>query len=398
MGKINVLLVDDEPSILKVVQRAMQATIDCDVSTALNGDQALRIMEKNPFDVLVSDISMPGMDGTTLVNVVSELYPKTTRLIFSARSGGEIGLKTAGSAHQFYLKPQDISLIAKRTKNILRLRDFLPAEGLDQIVSDIKTLPSMPSICLALENELKKPNVSMDAVGKIVEKDIAMSAKILQLVNSAFFGMRERVTRPSQAAVLLGGEVLKSLLLGLHIFTEWTKKTIPCFSIHELWSHSLNVASSAQEIALAEGLDKKTADEFYIAGLFHDIGKIIMADNLPESCELIQKIVHERGGTLLAAEKEILGATHTEAGAYLMALWGFPDNVIQACAHHHYPSAMEQHGFNPACAVHVANVLDYERAFTGKIVKETMDSNYLAREGFTNKIDKWRNAINKTAT
>jgi putative nucleotidyltransferase with HDIG domain len=395
MEKIKVLLVDDEPSILHVVQRAMQATIDCDVSTAPSGDQALQIMEEKHFDVVVSDISMPGMDGSTLINVISELYPKTMRLIFSARSGGEIGLKTAGSAHQFYLKPTDISLITKRIKGILKLRGFLPAEGLDQIVSHIKSLPSIPAVYTELEKELENSTVSTEVIGKIIEKDIAMSAKVLQLVNSAFFGMRERVTRPSQAAVLLGGEIIKSLLLGLHIFTGWTKKTVPYFSIQELWGHSLNVASNAQEIASAEGCDKKICDEIYSAGLFHDIGKIILADNLPESCEHIQKMVGERGITLLQAEKKILGATHAEAGAYLMALWGFPDSIVNACAFHHQPHKFDQAGFNSVAAVHVANVFSYENELSKKMAHEPIDKDYIAREGFENKMESWRIAMNK---
>ena len=397
MAKIKILLVDDEATILRVVQMAMQVTIDCDVVTATSGDQALRIMEKEHFDAVVSDIKMPGMDGSTLINVVSELYPKTMRLIFTARSTGDIGLKTAGAAHQFYLKPTDITVIANKIKSIHRLRTYLPAEGMDQIVSHIRSLPSLPSVYTELDQELKKPNVSMETVGKILEKDIAMSAKVLQLVNSAFFGMRERVTKPSQAAIHLGGQFMKSLLLGLHIYTGWKKQTTPCFSIQELWSHGLAVAADAQEIARAEGCPRDQIDEFYSAGLFHDIGKIIIADNLPESCEHIQELVQERGLSIIQAEMEILGTTHAEAGAYLMALWGFSDNIVNACAFHHYPSRFEATGFNTITAVHVANVFDYETSLRGNKVPEPFDWDYLTHEGLMPKLDAWRSATGHAA-
>ena len=396
MAKIKILLVDDEITVLKVLQMAMRATIECDVLTATSGDQALRIMEKEHVDVVVSDICMPGMDGATLINVVAELYPKTMRLLFTGRSTDDLGLRTAGAAHQFYLKPSDITQIATTIKSIYRLRIGLPSEGMDRIVSHIRSLPSLPDVYTELDQELKKPDVSMDDIGRILEKDIAMSAKVLQLVNSAFFGMRERVTKPSQAAILLGGQVIKSLLLGLHIFTGWSKQTIPCFTVQELWSHGLNVATGAQDLALAEGYTRKQADEFYAAGLFHDIGKIIIAVNLPESSDTIQKIIKEKGLSIPQAEKESLGATHAEAGAYLMALWGFSDNIVNAIAYHHQPSHFEVKGFNTVTAVHAANVFDYESSFRNKI-PETLDPAYITREGFAPKLADWRNAFDHVA-
>lgn len=398
MARLKVLLVDDEVTLLKVVQMAMRATIECDVLIATSGTQALRIMEKEHVDAVVSDIGMPGMDGVTFINVVAELYPKTTRLVFTAlRSTNDIGLRTAGAAHQFFLKPTAISLIAEKIKSVQRLRNHLPTQGMDQIVSHIRSLPSLPAIFTELDQELSKPNSSMEAVGRILEKDIAMSAKVLQLVNSAFFGMQERVTKPSQAVVLLGGAIMKSLLLNLHLFTSWKTQDTPYFSIQELWRHGLNVAAGAQGIAVEEGCSREQADEFYAAGLFHDIGKLIIADNLPESCDHIQKIVRERGISILQAEAEVLGATHAEAGAYLMALWGFSDNIVNACAFHHQPSKLETKGFNTVTAVHAANVFDYESGLHGMTVSALLDSDYIIREDLAPKIEIWRRALARKA-
>ncbi|MEI6211218.1 MAG: response regulator [bacterium] len=398
MTKLKVLLVDDEVMLLKVIQMAMRATIECEVLTATSGAQALRIMEQENIDVVVSDIGMPGMDGATLISVVSELYPKTTRMVFTAlRANNDIGFRTAGSAHQFFLKPTAISLIAERIKSVQRLRNNLPTQGMDLIVSHIRSLPSLPAIYTELDQELNNPNSSMVSVGKILEKDIAMSAKVLQLVNSAFFGMHERVTRPAQAVVLLGGEVMKSLLLGLHLITSWKTSYTPYFSIQELWRHGLSVAAGAQAIALAEGCTREQADEFYAAGLFHDIGKIIIADNLPESCDHIQKLVRERGLSTRQAEREVLGATHAEAGAYLMALWGFSDNIVNACAFHHQPSVLESKGFSPVAAVHCANVFDHGDALRGKSIAEVLDQEYITREGWASKIEAWRGVVTPAA-
>ncbi len=370
---------------------AMQSMIDCDILTATSGVEALRIMEREPIDAVVSDIGMPGMDGVTFVNIVSELYPETTRLVFTAlRSTTGLGLQTAGAAHQFFLKPTSIRVLAEKIKSVQRLRSLLPAKGMELVVAKVRSLPSLPTVYTQLEQALNQPNSSMEMVGKILEQDIAMSAKVLHLVNSAFFGVHERMTRPAQAAVHLGGEVLKSLLLGLHLFTAGKTPRIACGSIQELWRHGLAVATAARAIALAEGCSRAQADEYYAAGLFHDIGKLIIADNLPESCDHIQKIVQERGVAIVQAEKEVLGATHAEVGAYLMALWGFSDNIVNACAFHHQPAQDPAPGFGPVVAVHAANVFDHEQAPCGTIPLATLDREYLARAGFAPKLEGWR--------
>jgi HD-like signal output (HDOD) protein len=397
MEKTRILLVDDEATVLKVLQMAMQATIECDIITATSGVEALRIMEKARIDAVVCDIGMPVMDGVTFVNIVAELYPNTTRLIFTAlRSTDAIGLQTAGAAHQFFLKPTSIRQLAEKIKCVQRLRSRLPPQGMDVIVAKVRSLPSLPAVYTELEQALNHPNSSMDMVGKVLEKDIAMSAKVLQLVNSAFFGAHERMTRPAQAAVHLGGEVLKSLLLGMHLFTAWKMPCIPCSSIQELWRHARAVATAARAIALAEGCTPAQADEYYAAGLFHDIGKLIIADNLAESCDHIQKIVQERGVAITQAEKEVLGATHAEAGAYLMALWGFSDNIVNTCAFHHQPSLDATPGCGPLAAVHVANVFDHALVPCGKIPMATLDQAYIAREGLAPKLEAWRRLADGT--
>ena len=396
MAKIKVLLVDDEPAILRVVQLAMLSTIDCEVTTALSGDEALLLMENAQFDVLVADIKMPGMDGIALVDKVAELYPKTMRLILSARTNGELGLRAAGATHQFYLKPTDVNIIAGRIKRIIKLRNVMPSEGMEQMISQIRSLPSIPAVYTALSKELRNSKSSMERIGRILEQDIAMSAKVLQLVNSAFFGMRERVYKPSLAVVLLGEKVLQSLLLGVHVFTEWTRPEIPFFSIQRLWQHSLSVAMNAQALALAEGYGETAAAEFYAGGLFHDIGKIVIADNMPQSFAQAHQLSHEREIPIFQAEKEVLGTTHGEAGAYLMALWGFSDHIVNMCAYHHLPSNFSQPGFTPVTAVHLANVFDHEHMLNGKS-SETLDKSYIQREGFERKLENWRGVMVRAA-
>jgi HD-like signal output (HDOD) protein/CheY-like chemotaxis protein len=389
MSKTRILVVDDEPSVLKIIQRVLQSSCECEAVTALNGEQALQIMEGKPFDVIISDISMPGMDGSTLLNIVKELHPQTMRLVLSGRSGGNVAIQTAGTAHQFYLKPLGLRELSARIQNVLKLRASVPEDGLDRIIANVRSLPAIPDTYTALQRELSNPNASIEKVGRIIEKDIAISAKILQLVNSAFFGLSERVSKPHQAASLLGIGVLKSLVLGVHIFTEWSKKPPACFSISELWSHSLNVASASQDITLLETGDKNLADDAYSAGLFHDIGMLIMADNMPESCRGIQNLVETNKIPLIKAEQDVLGCTHAEIGAYLLSLWNFCDDVVVACAFHHQPAKSGATGFNIVAAVHAANAFDHNLHPSPAYPAGIIDSAYFNSIKLAPRLDKW---------
>jgi HD-like signal output (HDOD) protein/CheY-like chemotaxis protein len=391
MSKKQILIVDDDATVLRVLERVVSFSLDCETTKALSGPQALDLMEKKSFDVIIADMRMPGMDGADLLNIVHELYPQTARLVFSARSGEEFGFKTISSAHQYFLKPMDIKVVAQRVEKLLRLRSLLPDQGLESIISQVNTLPSLPAVYKEMEEELNKRDASLDRVGRILERDVSMSMKVLHLVNSAFFGLREHVTRASHAAALLGLNVIKSLTLAVHVFSEW-KGNVPGFSINELSNHSLNVAAGAQAIAQAERLDPQVTEEFYIAGLFHDIGKLVIAANLPESCSCIADMMQERRAPRIVVEKDVMGATHAEAGAFLLALWGFSDAVVQAGAFHHQPAQSEQKGLGPVMAVHVANVIDNEGKPIGKVPREEIDAAYIEAQGLTPKLAAWRNA------
>ncbi|MDI6774877.1 MAG: HDOD domain-containing protein [Verrucomicrobiota bacterium] len=227
-------------------------------------------------------------------------------------------------------------------------------------------------------------------MGEILEQDIATSAKILQLVNSAFFGLMERVGSPSQAAALLGLNIVRSLALAFHVFGSWEDRVVSGFDPDRLWEHSLGVAGMAQKIAEAENLSAELREDTRIAGMFHDIGKLILADNLPDSREAIKKLMAEKNLAILGAEREVLGATHAETGGYLLALWGFADNVVNAVAFHHAPCQVPAEGITPAVIIHAANALDYEKRGLVARPGELVDEDYLEAQGLKDRYAVWR--------
>jgi putative nucleotidyltransferase with HDIG domain len=208
-----------------------------------------------------------------------------------------------------------------------------------------------------------------------------MSAKVLQLVNSAFFGLRVHVSSPAQAASLLGQDVIRSLVLVGHVFSE-ERQQWRLFSSEELQQHSLRVGSCAQQIGKHFQMPPKDLDHVFIAGILHDIGMLVMATGMTEAYEKVLARLQEGEEHLIDVEREVIGAGHPEVGAYLLGLWGFPDPVIEAVAYHHEPSRCLKREVSPLAAVHIANSLECAHSpYRGGKSNRFRDEDYLEASG-----------------
>ncbi len=392
MSRGRILLVDDEPMVLRAMERVLSmAMTDCDILKAENGSEALALFETQPPDIVVTDMCMPNMSGSELLDAVHERHPRAARMILSARAGSEYGLSAVESAHQYFLKPGDIVTLAQKLQRVLYLRCLIPNEELDRVIAKVDTLPSLPDIYLELETEINRPESSIYAIGEILERDVAMSAKVLHLVNSAFFGLRTRISSPSHAATLLGMNLLKSLVLASHVFSAIDKNDPRQPFVASLWKHSLSVANAARKIALFEKASREIVEEAYIAGLFHDIGKLVVAMSLPDAHDRIQREMAEEDVTDVEAETAVLGASHAEVGGYLLALWGFSDEVVATAVFHGKPSrSADAAVFGALASVHAANVLSREAVAAPKGSGLPLDTVYLDHAGLSAKLDPWR--------
>jgi HD-like signal output (HDOD) protein len=393
--KKRILFVDDEPSILEMLRHMLRNMLpEWEMAFAKSGQEALALMAHEPFDVIVSDVRMPGMDGSELLNKVKLDYPKTARFVFSSESDREVVYRLIGSTHQFLLKPNDLSIIKDTIARAFSLKEVLTKDSLENVVSQIKTLPSIPELYYEVVRELQTPYPSIERVGNLISQDIAMSAKLLQMVNSAFFGLRQRISNPTQAAALLGLDVLKSLVLVVHIFTEQDGLSVEGFSLKTLWTHSLSVGILSQDIALQQNIEKSATEDAFIAGLFHDVGKLILMVNLAQPYSRALSVAREKRLPLTEVEKEILGASHAEVGAYLLGLWGFAEPIIQAIAFHHQPTRCKDSSFGPLTTVHVANVFDHEsHPHETREAPITLDMTYLNKMRLADRIPAWKAAV-----
>ena len=212
-----------------------------------------------------------------------------------------------------------------------------------------------------LTDELAKEDPSIERISEIIIRDLGMTTKLLQLVNSAFFGLPQTISKPADAVVFLGLSTVRALAMSSQVFAQFDEKKVKGFSIHALEEHCWLTAILARRIAETEGCQPKIVDQCFLAGLLHDVGQLILAHGMPEQFARALGVARSQGQTLWEAERAEFGATHTELGAYLLGLWGLPNPIVEMVAMHHCPEPLVQCGFSPVIAVHVANSFAHEQ-------------------------------------
>jgi len=385
-AKKNVLFVDDEPNVTQGLKRMLRPMRnEWEMSFALSGAEALEIMAKTHIDVIVSDMRMPGMDGAQLLGIVQERYPNTIRIVLSGQSSKEAILRAVGAAHQYLAKPCDAETVKQTVSRAFMLRDIVTGDRLQGIAAKMQTLPALPETYSELIEEMQADEPSLPFISRLIKKDVAMTAKILQVVNSAYFGIRRKITSPDDAVRYLGLENISALVLAANVFGQMDKKiSVPGFSMAGLWSHSGEVGRVAQMILKAENKPKQDVDDVLTAGLLHDCGKLVFAANMPEKYADVIKAAKETGRLADQLEREELGASHAEMGAYLLGIWGLPDAIVEAVAFHHNPSDFPHQGCTSLTAVHIADCLFHNKDGA------TVDGTYLAKTGLSERLTVWQ--------
>ncbi len=388
--KIKILFVDDEQNIINGLKRMFHSLRNkWDIYFALSGDEALKLLETISADVIITDMRMPVMDGAELLNRVQYLYPQTIRIILSGHSDENMILRSAKSTHQFLPKPCTFDLLRDSIEGALSLRSMFDDKNLVKIVTGVSSLPSLPDLYYEIVHELNTEDPSLTKISDTITKDIAMTAKILQFVNSAFFGLPQNISDPKQAVNLLGLNTIKALILSIGIFSAFSDIHKYKFSIELLWEHSMYVGRFAKTLFISETNDQKKADELIIAGLLHDIGKLIFAQ-VKDYSRLTNNLLLDKEITLVDAEYEIFGTSHAEVGAYLLALWGIPPKIVQAVAYHHKPMNSGITGFGMLSALHISNAFYSEKIVPGQIFKSPyLDFKYLDSIKYAEKLIGW---------
>jgi len=397
--KKRILFVDDEPMVLKGIQRTLHKMRDVwDMTFASSAAEALVVLDNNPMDVIISDIKMPEMDGSQLLAKVKQHHPHVVRLVLSGHVEQETAIKSVQFAHQCLSKPCDVKVLKQTLAKLFALRDILSDNSIKKIVSQIESLPSLPTIYTEIIAEMQSDDPSIKKISDIIGRDVSMTAKILQVVNSVFFGLPQRIGNPQQAVMLLGLETIKSLVLSVKIFSEFSQKKYSWFDIDAIFKHSISVSSYAKAIVKKEKMDQELINHSLMAGLLHDLGKLILATNFKDPYQQVLTELRNSDHKLWELEQLTFGTSHAEIGAYLMGLWNLENPIIEAIAFHHCPAKSASNQMGLLTVVHVANALDHEED-----VPENQESHlpydheYIAQLGGTDRIAEWRQVCKEYA-
>lgn len=382
-----VLFVDDEPALLEGLRRRLyRAQSKWEMTFVANGALAIEQLEAKPYDVIVTDMRMARMDGAQLLEIASEKSPQTIRIVLSGFSEERQVMRLVPLAHQYVSKPCEPDRLEQVIERCAQLQELLQEQRIRATVGRIRHLPALPRTYARLREIIAREEVSAGEVAEVVASDSAVAAKILHVVNSAFFRLARPITRIEQAVVHLGFNAIRNLALSAEVFCQWSGIAVPPgFEPDRLQAHARTIAAGAY--ALSE--QHAWADDALLAGLLHDIGYWVLLQQCPEDVAAILALSERQSITLCAAERALLGTTHAEIGAYLLGLWGLPYPVLEAVAFHHSPTLVSQSEFDLLAAVAIAEAVtaSFEQ-YRGNGLRQqdpgpALDQSYLSALGAT---------------
>ncbi len=383
-----ILFVDDEPMVLEGLANLLhRQRRQWEMLFAPGGEAALAELEKRPVDVIVSDMRMPGVDGATLLYRVRERYPSITRIVLSGHAERDAVVRAIPVAHQYLAKPCDAEELRRTIERACSLQGLLDDPNIREVVGRLDKLPSVPATYSRLIDLIGERDASMEEVARIVAEDPAMTAKVLQLVNSAFFGHAQHVSSIRQAVVYLGIELFKALALTVHLFALVESSRVEGLSLSEFQRRSLVCARVARQFLSRP----ERAEEAFTAALLRDVGRLVLALGLPERMVEVEAEARQRQVPAAAVEREKLGVTHAEVGGYLLGIWGLPTAVVEAVAFHHGPSRASEPVREVVAAVHVADALmDVACGAPGaRDLDGLVDREFLDAAGISSRLPEW---------
>lgn len=387
-----ILFVDDEPNILEGLRNLLRKQRKSwDMVFCVGAEAALVELSKQPFDVVVSDMRMPGMDGATFLARVRDTYPAAARIVLSGYAEQADILRALPVAHQFLNKPCEEAVLRGAIHRAAELQSLLSRECVRGLVGKIERLPSLPRTYAELSRVAADPDCSVDEVAAVVAQDPAMSLKTLQLANSGYFGAGQRVASIRQAATYLGVDLLKGLSLCTEIFASFASAEEIGLDLDELQADALKTALLSK--AFLSNSSAGRAEEAFATALVHDVGRVIMAMAVPTKYREVMERRRSTGSEVHLAEKTVFGVTHAEIGAYLLGVWGLPVAMVEAVAYHHNVRGVGDGEHELLAATYVADHFVeglIAPSMTYEELTERLDMEFLKSAGAAERLVQWQ--------
>jgi HD-like signal output (HDOD) protein len=361
-----ILFVDGNKDVLEGFKRVLfKMRREWHMEFAASGEDALERVERGHFTAIVSDTGMPGISGIQLMQIIRENHPGIARIIVSANADMRELLDALGTAHQFLVKPVDPEILKDTLLRVMSLMNELRDPGLKSLLHKLHSLPTQPELHLELLQAIAAGSIR--EIGHIIEKDPAIAVKVLQLVNSPYLGVHQRITEIHHAVSLLGIDILKALVLSLEIFSKFPLSGASRRELDSIFAHCTDVANYSRVIAHEISGRRDVANDAYMGGMVHDVGKLIFLSNFNDRYLQVKEEAARTQRDIHDLERETFGVDHARLGAYLLGLWGLPEILVETVAYHHIPAAYYYKKFSPVLAVHIGNALKHQEE-TGLMV------------------------------
>lgn len=354
--KKRILFIQDpgQPDVENVLD-SMDLPADWELDTLPDPSHSLECLAEAVYDAVIVDTPLTSLENGSVLKEITARYPQMLRFVLSDFGDGAALMHAIGTAHHCMPKPVRGTDLKRALAHAFEMELWLTNENVRRLLGHMRKLPSPPSLYFKVVRLIQSPDSSLDEIGDLIASDAAMTAKLLQAVNSPLFGLQRRISGAQDAVLFLGLEITRSLILLAHSFSYFDHMEAVGFSVDKLWRHSITTAKFARTIAAAESSNGAGEEEAFTAGLLHDLGKLAFAANQPEQYGSVIQQARSESASLWRTELEVFGASHAEIGAAILAVWGIPLPIVESVALHHKPMILLSPGFSPLTAVHVAN-------------------------------------------
>lgn len=403
--KPHVVFVDEDLTVLDRLRQQLMPQADAwGMIFAPGAEDALMVLEDKPIDVVVSRSTISGMGGVRLLERVRTLQPRASRILMGGSDLKDQVMSVVGPVHQV-IDGSDIDSITDCLDRLLRMQATLDRPKLRTLVSGVETLPSPSDAYYSLIDMLDRDDASAKEVGELVSQEMAMSAQLLKLTNSAMFALPTPVTNAAHAVQVLGFDVVRRVALLAGVFELFEGTAEVQANIARLGQNSLGIGQLCGAIARMENLPSDVVAQAECSGLMAHLGMLLLLSEYGGQYLETLKLIDDEGVSIIEAERMAYGASHAEIGAYLLGLWGFSTPIVEAVAFHHEPQLLQGKELSASGVLHAAQFLATPRAVkTGSsqeiaaMLNAGVNVPYFEGLGLTHRLIAWRQKADEMRT
>ena len=356
--KPSALILTDQDALLESSRQALQESWDIQPARTLT--EAREAIARTQYQVLLIDKQHAPPSGETADAPLGVTEPPIPHVYISnPKSKGKLEVHVTRNqvASPESDTPQIKESFGEQIDHELLRQTLFSQDGLTALLPKIVKTPSRPGVYFRVVEELTNPEGTIDNIASMVNEDPIATARILRAANSTALGLRRRLGDANEAVMMLGGERVKDVILLSEVLSVIDQNKCIGFSPDDVWTHSIQVGQLARKIMLAETRHQASRDAAFTAGLLHDVGKVLLAVNVPGRYAKTLLFAKRKRIPLTEAEWEEFQITHATLGCYLLESWDLPIRILEAIMWHHDADRYSAEPLTPGGAVFLANTL-----------------------------------------